>query len=431
MIPFEQAAKLKKGDPVFEGKYTCFVVKTKVDKKAGKVFITYTDGAPGGDEFEGTNEKLALEKEGAAPAKAQDAPAPKSSKPAPKTARKASGKKHPELPPLPKATDELMDRLKVGVERNSQWRSLDWFEEDRAKIAKSLSDKLGIPLTEFDDTPDTACFHFMSLALAIANWLHKSGWEEIRGRDEKLMNQFEYLARSKIMAGILVRLFSHAYVQNIGEMEGLDSMVKAFCMASGANETMFGHILTAHTYVRQSALLMAQYLAEGSPDGEVPVKCGFFEPYDEFLENDEDGFMPPDAVMDASLQIFATLQFLNSQASLPVALDTLPDDAAKAHHFLRNYVMFSGMYRTPATLQLGSLSFKGASLAAALDSLSDEKPLVLMDAIFQDGDAVNIIIPFNPTSDAFDAKSLPMHLAKECEKLPAMPALTVTSYQMF
>lgn len=431
MIPFEQAAKLKKGDPVFEGKYTCFVVKTKVDKKAGKVFITYTDGAPGGDEFEGTNERLSLEKEGAEPAKTQEASAPKADKPAPKTARKPSSKKHPELPPLPKAADELMDRLNVAVARNTQWGSLDYFETDRANIAKALSDKLGIPLKEFDDTPETACFHFMTLTLAVAKWLHASGWDEIRGRDEKLMNQFERLARSKAMSGILVRLFGHAYVQNIGEMQGLEQMVKAFCMASGVSETMFGHILTAHTYVRQSALLMAEYLAEGSPEGEAPVNGAFFEPYESFLENDPDGFMPPDAVMDASIQIYSTLQFLSKQAALPVALDALPEDAAKAHHFLRNYLMFSGMYRTPATLQLQKLSFKGASLAAALDSLTAEKPLVLLDTVFQDGDALNIVVPFNPMSNLSDANALPGHLAKECEKLPTMPAMTIASYPMF
>ena len=63
MIPFEQAKDLKKGGVVFEGRFTCYVVKTKVDEKTHKVSITYTNGGAGGDEFDGNDENLFLERQ--------------------------------------------------------------------------------------------------------------------------------------------------------------------------------------------------------------------------------------------------------------------------------------------------------------------------------------------------------------------------------
>jgi hypothetical protein len=419
VISFDQAKNLKKGDVVFSGPYTGYVVKTKVNKKAQTVAITYTDGSS--DEFEGTNANLSL-------TRPEDPASQKpSAKPAPKAA--APKKIYPEFAALPNATDPLMERLKAGVDRNAQWRSLDWFEADRVKIAQAISTKLGIPLHEFEDTPQTASFHFMSLALSIAKWLHKSGWDAIEMRDHRSMNQFEELARTKAMAGILVRLFGHPYVQNIGQMEGLGSMMKVFTEASGVSETMLGHILTAHSYVRQSTILMGQFMAAGS-EGGYPVTMPFFEPYEEFLENDPDLFMPSDAVMDASIQLYSTLKFISEQPGLPASMATLPDDETHAHNFLRNYLMMSGLYRTPATLQLGKLSFSGASLGAALDSLTDEKPLVLLDSVFQDGDSVEIVVPFNPMSKSSDSQSLAGFLRDEGKKLPKEPTIAVAMYPM-
>ena len=157
MLTFEQAKKLKKGDVVYEGKYKCFVVKIKVDKEAQKVVITYTDGSS--DNFEGTQKGLSL----TGPGEPEAAPPIE-----PVAVKKAPKKRKPRLTPMPKATDDLMTRLQVGVARHSEWRSLDWFEAERAKAAQALSEKLGIPIEEFADTDKTACFHFMTLALAIA-----------------------------------------------------------------------------------------------------------------------------------------------------------------------------------------------------------------------------------------------------------------------
>lgn len=387
MLTFEQAKKLKKGDVVYEGKYKCFVVKIKVDKDAQKVAISYTDGSS--DVFEGTQNGLSLTRAGDPEVTPANEPI---------VELEAPKKRKPRLTPMPKATDDPMARLKAGVARHSEWRSLEWFEADRAKAAQRISQKLGIPIEEFADTDKTASFHFLSLALAVAKWLHDSGWREIEMRNDMSMNQLEKIARSKVMAGILVRLFCHSYVQNIGQMPGLGSMVKAFTAATGVSETMFGHVLTAHSYVRQSTLAMARFMADES-EGDSPVTVGFFDPYREFLESDEDEFMPSDAVWDASLQLTCAIRFLNEQAELPVSLDGLPEDDDQAHHFLRNYLMMAGMHRTPAVFQLQKLSFKGATLGDAIESLHAKKPLVLLDTVFQNADGSSeIIVPVNPLS---------------------------------
>lgn len=413
MLTFEQAKKLKKGDVVYEGKFKCSVVKIKVDKEAQKVVISYTDGSP--DVFEGTQNVLSLTRAGEP--EAMPAIEPVAAVETPK-------KRKPRLTPMPKATADLATRLKVGVFRHAEWRSLEWFEADREKYAKSLSEKLGIPIDEFADTDKTACFHFLSLALAVAKWLQDSGWREIGMRDERLMNQLEKTARSKVMAGILVRLFCHRYVQNIGQMEGLGTMVKAFTAATGVSEAMFGHILTAHTYVRQATLAMARFMADGS-EGDSPVTVGFFEPYREFLENDQDEFMPSDAVWDASVQLFCAMNFLNKQAELPVSLDSLPEDEAQAHHFLRNYLMMAGMHRTPAVFQLEKLSFKGATFDAAIESLHAKKPLVLLDTVFLSADGSSeIIVPVNPLSD--HREPLAAFISEEMNKRPPSSEVSIT-----
>jgi hypothetical protein len=105
-----------------------------------------------------------------------------------------------------------MARLEAGFARDAQWRSLEWFEQSRAKIAMDLSSKLGIAPEEFSDTPETACFHFMTLALAIGKWLDLSGRSELNMANAGPMDPMERLARSKAMEGILARLFLHSYV---------------------------------------------------------------------------------------------------------------------------------------------------------------------------------------------------------------------------
>lgn len=420
MIPFREAKKLKEGDVVFVGTYECQVVNTKVNSKTQTVAITYTDGTA--DTFEGSSEELSLTRDGQPDVVPDKTDAP--------TAVASVKKRRLKSTPLPQATYDIMVRLKAGMSRDLQWRSLDWFEQDRVKVAGALSEKLGIPFEEFADTDETAYFHFMTLALAIGKWLGKSGWQELDLRDTTDMNQLEQLARSKVMSGILVRLFTHRYVQNIGEMEDLGSLIKAFTQASGVSEAMFGHVLTAHGYVRQSALLMAQHLADGS-NGDCPVTVDFFEAYSEFLRNDESEFMPSDAVVDASMQLQCTMQFLSEQADLPASLDGLPEDEASSHNYLRQYLKFAGLYRTPARFRLKKLSLNGATLGDALDSLADDKPLVLLDTIFQNGDgSVQIAVPINPLSRHEDSKSLPALIAAVCKKLPVPPTIAVAMYPM-
>lgn len=417
MIPFEKAKALKEGDLVFDGNFAAKVVKIKVDKKAKTVAITYTDGSP--DDFDAGNERLSLTREGEAEPAQPQAPA----QPKPKKAMAR-------LTALPKPTDSPLDRLKTGAIRNIEWRSLEYFEEDRMEIVKAISSKLGIPESEFEDTPQTAQFHFMSLAVAIAKWLDKSGWEEIHNRDFKDMNQLEMLARSKIMAGILVRLFGHAFVQNLGETPGLGQMVKAFSLATGVREAMIGHVLTAHIYVRQSTLLMARFFADGQ-EGGSPVTVDFFDPYGEHLEGDGDGFMPIDAVIDASVQLYCAMKYIHGQADMPASLESLPESEPHAHNFLRNYLMLAGMFRTPATVQFGKLSFKAATLDNALESLGDEKPLVLLDAVFTGADgSVELVVPLNPLTKNPDTGVLAGLIGKECQKLASKPSIKMAMFPL-
>ena len=333
--------------------------------------------------------------------------------------------------PLPSFSGDMADRIKACVARNSEWSSLGYFEEDRQAISLAISKKLSIPIEEFEDTSETASFHFLTLVLAIARWLNRSGYKEIAMRDERAMNQFELLARSKAMAGILVRLFSHSFVQDLGEVPQLGDMMAAFAQAANVSPVRAGQILTAHTYVRASTLIIARHIADGSPDDDgPPITMDFFAPYEEFLAQDKDVIMPPDAVVDASIQLYSTIKFIAGQPDVPVDIESLPKNAVSAHQFLRNYLVLAGLYRTPATMQLENFSLAGSTLGEVLDSLADERPLVLLDAVFQDVDGTHIILPMNPHSSRSDEENLPAHVSDEIEKLESQPSISVVMYPM-
>ena len=206
-------------------------------------------------------------------------------------------------------------------------------------------------------------------------------------------------------------------------------LVKAFSQASGVPASMLGHVLTAHTYVRQSSLLMARYCAGGAL-GAAPVASGFFQTYEAFFENDPEGFMPRDAALGASIQISEAIQFLGAQASLPVSLRSLPAGDAHAHHFLRRYLSMAGMWRAPAALRAGELSLEAATLGAALDSLAEGSPLVLLDAAFQDGDKLEIVVPLNPMTGCPDAQGLASRVAQGGLKLPFPPIVKIAMYPL-
>lgn len=427
MIPFEEAKNLKKGDIVFHGKTQRSVAKVKVSRKTQTVSIIFDDADSG--EQEADSSQISLTRQRSANAAAKKAASPvvaTKENAAPKP--KAKAKRNPNLIPITKSDDPMV-RIKAGFALNAQWRSLEWFEADRQKYAKRISETLKIPLKEFDDTEETACFHFMTQAIAVARWLETSGWAEIRMSDERLMNQMERTARSKAMAGILIRLFLHRFVQNIGEIPGLDRMVMAFTQASGVSSTYLGQVLTAHTYVRQCALLLAGYLAGGSEEAS-PINDSFFEPYRAFLDRDEDEFMPKDAVVDASMQIYCTLKYLHEKADIPVSLESLPDGEEQAHRFLSKYFTLAGMYRAPAYFQIDKLTFKNVSLASAIDSLGAEKPYVLLDSVFQNIDgSLEIVVPFNPVQRS-DNGTLAALISNEGEKLPLPPSIVIATYPL-
>lgn len=302
--------------------------------------------------------------------------------------------------------ESTKSELLNGASKELRWASLDWFEEERLKIAEAVSKATEIPLSEFEDTEDTASFHFLTLVIAIGDWLYENSFQYFTRRGHGTERENEEIAREKVVAGILLRLLSHRFNQDLGSIPNFQDFIRAFTKFSGRSHEMTLQILSAYSYLRLAAITMAHQLK----NGQIEMSLTFFDGHNQFLERDKDGFMPRQAVMDATHQLYYTLTFVEEMPNFPSSIKNVPDDPQATHDFLRNYLRFAGVGRRPALVDEASMDFKNVSLKSALDSIqSDRRPKVLIDSIFEKDGKLTIALPFI-TSDSqnlsIQAKSL-------------------------
>lgn len=313
-----------------------------------------------------------------------------------------------------------MQVIQKAIERHSEWRSLDFFEPSREAIVAAIVEKLKIPASEFVLSNDTASFHYLTTVLAIADWVRKSGFAELKLKHEKeeggLRNN-ELLARSKLVAGALIRLFLHPYVLGVEGMQGADAFVQGFCGASGIDQNMTVIVLAAADHVRGATIKLAWHLA--NPDKEPgfhPVTTDFFNNYHDLLaDNDGDELMPPAAAMDAALQLGAALDFLvdrSDRLPAPPSMMSAEGNDAKTHNNLRNYLMLGGLFRKPMVLLNDKLKTDGADFYKAANGLSKKKPPVLMDSVFEDEGRISICVPLITQDGSDDTMLLVGRAAK-------------------
>lgn len=321
-----------------------------------------------------------------------------------------------------------MQAIQQSVERHSEWRSLDFFEPGREAIVAAIVEKLKIPASEFVLSNDTASFHYLTTVLAIADWVRKSGFAELKlkhDNEELGPRNNELLARRKLVAGALIRLFLHPYVLGVEGMQGANQFVQGFSGASGIDQEMTLIVLGAADHVRGATIKLAWHLV--NPDkqpGFHPVTTDFFNNYHELLaDNDGDELMPPAAAMDASLQLGAALDFLvdrSDRLPFPPSMMSAEGNNAKTHNNLRNYLMLGGLFRKPMVLLNDKLKTDGADFSKAANGLSKKKPPVLMDSVFEDEGQVSICVPLI-TQDGSDDTMLLVGRA-----VKALPSARVT-----
>jgi len=327
-------------------------------------------------------------------------------------------------------SDNRLDAIKRAAAKELEWRSLECFEPERKRIAESVSEKLKIPIEEFEDTVDTAPFHFVTLCLAIGNWLVRSREEELDKHEYAPMSEFEYIAREKAVAGVLVRLFSHPFVQHPSDVPQFDAFLISMAQASGSKLHPAAFVISAHTYVRNASLDMADFLAGGGGDEDgPPVTMDLFDPYFANLDDkDGDEIMPRDAAVDAAIQLCDTLAQINRRDDLPVSLENLPEDQSQAQQFLRSYLLFAGADRKPALFRRGELTFENATLGAAIASLSSKRPWVLIDTLFEPGgEALELSVPLNPLAENQAIMKFAQLLHGELSKVSGSPKAAIST----
>lgn len=292
--------------------------------------------------------------------------------------------------------ESTKQKLLEGASKELERARLDWFEKDRLRIAKAISEKSEIPLSEFENTEETSAFHFITLTLALSSWIIRTGNRDSELRDSIALSDNGRLARRKLVAGILVRLLSHKFKQDLGSIPNLTEFLEAFGKFAGCSYSMTMQVLSAYSYVKQAALAMALQLQKG----ESEMSMAFFDGHTRFLENDKDRFVPRDAVIDAALQIHQTLTFIHETPGLPVSIKNLPDEPEAAFEFLRNYMMLAGLGRRPVLVNEGAIDFEDATLSRALDSYqADAIPWVLLDSNFERDGELSFVLPFVPPEE--------------------------------
>lgn len=273
-----------------------------------------------------------------------------------------------------------------ALEAEQARRSLAYFEDRRLRIVERLVDRLEIPASEFEPGDETAFFHFLTSALAVASWL-KDVCEQSYGYEYDDRPAMADAALRRLTASALTRLVLLPSAYGLDDEEDDDGVAErrmafmAFLSASGVHETCASFVIQSWSIMRGYLVDLAR--ARSSDEFDEP-SADFFSAFMEWTENvDSDGFFPRDAVPDACAMLYAEFGFMED--FLPFRANPVDPDASRAEWFAaaKNFLLPCSYRRHALIFDGKSFSREGATFDEAARSFDagDDPARVLFETV--------------------------------------------------
>lgn len=285
-------------------------------------------------------------------------------------------------------------QLQKAFEVEQERRALDFFESRRREIARACSERLNIPDHEFELSQGTEFFHFLTLAIAIGEWIAETGFAFVWKRHEEDYGEWSEYPWTKAVSGTIARLALHPLSIDIFGEEQLQ-FINAFLQASTPEDLeapsqhrraqMVQAVLICYLNCRLGLIRAIRgYWETGQPAG---LKDWEFEGFDNFLaQNDSDDdrchIFPREAERDAYGTLFSEFAFLienNDALPGPMPRDPSPVEDDRAFDLAKRYMIQFSLFRKKAALVGEKFTGTKKTFADALGALGTDKQFALFE----------------------------------------------------
>lgn len=299
-------------------------------------------------------------------------------------------------------------QLQKAFEVEQERRALDFFEPRRREVAQACAKRLNIPEHEFELSQGTEFFHFLTLLIAVGEWVAETGWSFMWKRQEDDYGEWREYPWTKAVSGTIARLVLHPLSVHIAGEQQLQ-FVNAFLQASTPEgmdapsqhrrARMVQAVLMAYLNCRAGLIRALQgYWETGRPGG---LKDWEFEGFDNFLaENDTDDdrshIFPREAERDAYGTLYSEFAFLienNDALPGPMPRDPQPVDDDKAFDLAKRYMIQFSLFRKKAALSGEKFTGTKKTFADALGALGTDKQFALFENAREDGAQKGATLP--------------------------------------
>lgn len=270
-------------------------------------------------------------------------------------------------------------------EEHQRYTSLEHFEPMRLEIAQAISERMSIPMSEFEGGSDeTAFFHWITSLLAVEKWLRETTYDEA-----DIDVDFGWrIARNKLAAAALLRLFHHRFSLDIDDRSV--EFLNAFGNVAQTNGKILNILFYGWDFMRQMAGGIAAYWWQSQS---LPmIKDDHFADIDETIEEAGERFeflknAYRDAVMQMAME-FDLLQRIQAEGNIGMGFpDEMPEDADAIGIIggVKQYLSQAAVIRYPVSVSYDKVG-PAISFGESVKSLDSKTPKTLVEAVYDTGD---------------------------------------------
>lgn len=282
-----------------------------------------------------------------------------------------------------------------AAEEHERYTSLEHFEPMRLKIAKAISESMGIPMAEFEGESDgTAFFHWITSLLAVEKWLRATTYDDAES-DWRI-------ARNKLAAAALLRLFHHRFNLDIDDRSVM--FLNAFGSVAKTPAKTLTTLFYGWDFMRRMAGGIAAYWWQYQS---LPkIQDEHFAEMDETIDEAGEGVeFLKNAYRDAFMQIsmeFDLLQGIQAAGHIGLAFpDEMPENAGTAEVVgeMKRYLSQAAVIRHPVSVSSDKVG-EAISFGESAKSLDSKRPKTLVESVYDSGDGMEAFVFFpNHTDD--------------------------------